>query len=722
MSSRSYKYPVLLIIIILISVIFITIEYAKPIADGDVWFHMAYGRYMIEHFTLVPNHSIYSWTTSDNSQIYCAWIPEILFYGLYTLGGLPLLFILRYMFLFVFMTATFLYMKEKNALFIPLAWLVALFGVLMSQAAIHIKPQIFSFLFMTIIVWAWSIVRSQHKYGWIYCYVIPFVMLIWVNSHGGFIFGIVFLILVTIGEIANFLFYPNDRLDPRTIRHLTISILISICATVITPYGWEYPAQLFHDLVLASKSQMRELVTVREYQSILHPQARAHHFIEYFIISLLISLTLLWPRFKAKKFDWAIILPNIGLGLLYIKFIRTTYFWGIFFVFSSISLLGHPDVREYLNNMKLKRYLSIFVIIICIVMASYTVYETLTKDKMGFYISYYSPVQEAEYIRTHLSHYLLGNDYNCGAYLLWKLWPEQKVFMDARYFPYKKWYHEYATFVYGKDKNYKDEFLSRYKCDIWCATYDFPQLKYFMESPEWRLLYYGPSCCIFARKSLNLSYGTGRFDRSEYHARPSQTLKIMDFAITVGDIENAVYLAGLLKKSLVSSAFNKQISLYTIKLADVLGRNGQTERSIFFFEKALSVSPIHEPAVYNSLGVAYLKNGKVNKAIENYQNSLRLQSDYVPALNNMAIVHSRKGELDQSLAFLKRLTEIQPDNPDNYYNISCILARLHKTNDAVNQLDIAILKGFDNWELLKTDPDLYNIRGTSYYKNVTHGK
>ena len=57
----------------------------------------------------------------------------------------------------------------------------------------------------------------------------------------------------------------------------------------------------------------------------------------------------------------------------------------------------------------------------------------------GFGISYQNSVQEAEFIRNHLSNYFLGNDYDTGGYLLWALSPEQKIFIDPRYFPFKDW-------------------------------------------------------------------------------------------------------------------------------------------------------------------------------------------------------------------------------------------------------------------------------------------
>ncbi|MGW8320964.1 MAG: hypothetical protein ACWGSD_05360, partial [Thermodesulfobacteriota bacterium] len=40
----------------------LAIRYAEPVRDGDLWWQMAYGRYLIEHRTLIPDHTAFTWT------------------------------------------------------------------------------------------------------------------------------------------------------------------------------------------------------------------------------------------------------------------------------------------------------------------------------------------------------------------------------------------------------------------------------------------------------------------------------------------------------------------------------------------------------------------------------------------------------------------------------------------------------------------------------------
>jgi hypothetical protein len=66
---------------------------------------------------------------------------------------------------------------------------------------------------------------------------LPAVMLLWVNSHGGFIFGVVFLCLVLAGETANTLLGSRARLDARARTHLLIAVAASLACSSSRPTG-----------------------------------------------------------------------------------------------------------------------------------------------------------------------------------------------------------------------------------------------------------------------------------------------------------------------------------------------------------------------------------------------------------------------------------------------------------------------------------------------------
>src|SRR5688572_16560735 len=53
-----------------------------------------------------------------------------------------------------------------------------------------------------------------------------------------------------------------------------------------------------------------------------------------------------------------------------------------------------------------------------------------------------------------------------------------------------------------------------------------------------------------------------------------------------------------------------------------------------------------------------------------------------------------------------RLISVAPDRPEGHYNLACALARLRRTDEALNALEAAIKQGWRDLEHTAVDPDL----------------
>jgi tetratricopeptide (TPR) repeat protein len=84
-------------------------------------------------------------------------------------------------------------------------------------------------------------------------------------------------------------------------------------------------------------------------------------------------------------------------------------------------------------------------------------------------------------------------------------------------------------------------------------------------------------------------------------------------------------------------------------------------------------------------------------------------------------VYTIKKEYKKALSSFKKIIELRPDSAGAYYNIACIYARQSKTEKSIDWLKKAIKKGYKNWDLIKTDKDLENIRGSSFYEELVRG-
>jgi hypothetical protein len=151
-ASKSPWHPAVTWFLVVLVLLTLGIRYTEPVKDGDLWWQMAYGRYMLENHTLVPDHTQFTWSPAIRDHVYCAWIAEIFLYLLYQAGGLPLLVIFRYLCPLFFILLLWRHASRHDVAGHPLVWLICLVSLLMSVSGIFIKPEIFSFVCINLAV------------------------------------------------------------------------------------------------------------------------------------------------------------------------------------------------------------------------------------------------------------------------------------------------------------------------------------------------------------------------------------------------------------------------------------------------------------------------------------------------------------------------------------------------------------------------------------------
>ena len=524
----------------------LAIRYAEPVRDGDLWWQMAYGRYLIEHRTLVTDHSAFTWTPTENSRTYCAWLAEIFLYLLHAAGNLPVLFAFRYACLLLFVLAVWCRARRLGVARHPLTWLICLLGVLMSQNAAYIKPEIFSYVYMTWTVLVWLRIKSDGEKARRACYLLPVLMLLWVNSHGGFIFGAVFLLVMGIGEGLNVLLSPEESLSPGVRRHFLLALFLSSLSLFATPYGWRYPGYLLSSLLSASESYFG---AIEAYLSVLDPRASHFHYMSYLALAASTLLVLMAGKLKRLRPDWAILLSNLAFALLFTRFLRVTYYWAPVFSLSAVHLLAGKAPWLWPKRRALALGLGSAIALASVFLGARAGFDAVCKPYgprwFGFGVSSQSPVEEADFIRDHLSAYRLGNDYTSGGYLLWALWPDTKVMIDPRQFPFKAWLGRYGAFHAGRDVR---GFLRDFPFEVCCVRFECRELvAWFLRAPDWKIAFYGPSAAVFARRDIPLPAGGPRVGQGiEEIKNIIQGLFVFDFAARIGDWGSArKVLAGM---------------------------------------------------------------------------------------------------------------------------------------------------------------------------------
>ena len=90
-----------------------------------------------------------------------------------------------------------------------------------------------------------------------------------------------------------------------------------------------------------------------------------------------------------------------------------------------------------------------------------------------------------------------------------------------------------------------------------------------------------------------------------------------------------------------------------------LYRRGQYQDAVHMFQAALTLQPSHLKA-RNNLGIAYMQLAMDDRAIDSFEEVLRLDSTYGLAYYNLACVHARAGNAAEAADFLQRAAAIEP--------------------------------------------------------------
>jgi tetratricopeptide (TPR) repeat protein len=89
--------------------------------------------------------------------------------------------------------------------------------------------------------------------------------------------------------------------------------------------------------------------------------------------------------------------------------------------------------------------------------------------------------------------------------------------------------------------------------------------------------------------------------------------------------------------------------------------NGDLDRAIEDYDQAIRLMPDHHVAI-NNRGVAWMAKGDLDRAITDFDRAIRLKSDYLAPFGARAVAYSRKGEFARAIAYLDVVIKADPKN------------------------------------------------------------
>lgn len=127
-------------------------------------------------------------------------------------------------------------------------------------------------------------------------------------------------------------------------------------------------------------------------------------------------------------------------------------------------------------------------------------------------------------------------------------------------------------------------------------------------------------------------------------------------------------------------------------------------------------------AHYGDLGDLYVRYKRLDLAAEQYIKAITIDPDNHIGIIKLAKIYAMKGNFNKALSEAVRAIRLKPDYAYGYYFIASVYSLLDDKERSLEWLKKAVDNGFNNWDFMRSDKNLYNIWNTSYYMDLAANK
>jgi len=449
--------------------------------------------YFLIHYIYMVD--IYSYTAYGMEWINHEWLTEILMWLVFSAFGSPGLLVGKMIIglITVSLISVISYNRKSNFLIYSIVFVISVF--IMSPGFMT-RPQLATFLFTSLF---FLVIHLYLEKRINILWALPLIMILWVNSHGGFIIGGGILPIIVVMEYIN-CFIKNK--DSSHLHRLILWVLITEACILINPYGFDLLVFLFKTLTLSRSITEWDAVSLFDLS-----------YLRLKIFSICVILLFFIKRHKNRYWEIGIIIVSMLFAFLHQR--HTPVFAILAAPFLAEKLSGIAETVKL--NVKVislfpKVVLSIFIAFII----GYQLFATIDRHmKAEFNIivdpNVY-PVRAIQFLKVNDIKGNLLVPFDWGEYAIWKLYPDNRVSIDGRF---RTVYPEDVIndhFNGAKSEDGWNYLLNKYSTDIILARRNsFSQRMIPDPSDDWIYIYSDNISMIFLNNSESIKYVIEKF-------------------------------------------------------------------------------------------------------------------------------------------------------------------------------------------------------------------
>ena len=462
--------------------------FSTEVSGYDTWWHLKTGDYIV-HFRSLPVPDPFSYTSDLGKPAYPGeeqvrrfnltheWLAQVVLYGIDAAAGAAGLVLFKALLLSFLCGLTGLVAARRSGSFY--AGVAAAFAA--SMVAVEFasdRPALISFVMVVVFIAIFEFRRPL--------WLLPPLALVWANCHGGFFLGwVVATAYCAEAAVAHFRKRPIE--DATRIWKFSA---ITIAITFFNPNGF------------------RVLDTLFRYRQ-----------------SYLTSTLIEWraPYLWGPPYSFDLLLYGAGIALLISwRKVRVSD-WMLFGAFATAALLAYRNIlligflapiliaAWFPRRFRVPRVTGWAAAIALLAGLVAGVAQGRFFQLRAALWEY--PSGACDFLRSHGVTRALFNTYEYGGYLIWRLWPQERVFIDGRALN-ESVYKDYRTILYntGSTPNLLggecQKLLDRYAVRVVVmntfeyVTGEFYPLALALGNPateDWQLVYEDPQSLVFMR-------------------------------------------------------------------------------------------------------------------------------------------------------------------------------------------------------------------------------
>jgi hypothetical protein len=438
--------------------------------------------------------NFYSYTEPQYPTVTHHWGAGVIYYLIWKIGGFKALTWSNVA--LILLALVFFFLSSRYEASFGTVFLFTLLCLPLVAYRAEVRPETFSYLFFGLELFL--LTRSYHnKTGVKQLYIIPVLQALWVNLHIFFIFG-----LFLIGVYA---LYFVIRKEKKPFRAALIILLLSVAASFISPYGYKAFLEPFR--IFREYGYM-----IAENQSILFIQRRFPGTATYIYFQILFGTGVVTFIWLAIRRQWKDSLPRLLIFIVFATFawkmVRGIAFFGLI----SIAVLS-GNVQDLLSQvkkpvMKIVRWIPapVYLVILLLLLTANPLFVP-KKQLTGTGLYEGSNASAAFYRNNHL-HGPVFNNYDIGSYLIFHLFPNERVFTDNRPEAYPASFFKDIYVPMQEDDSIWDSMSQRYNINvIWFYRLDNtpwaqPFLIRRIHDPLWAPVYVDAFTLILLRRNV----------------------------------------------------------------------------------------------------------------------------------------------------------------------------------------------------------------------------